>query len=393
MQQSKPIRPHFLPFSRPTLEWEEIDEVVDSMRSGWITMGPKVAKLEQVFWEWSGGQEAIAVNSATAGLHLALLALNLNPGDEVITTPITWPSTVNNIEVCGATPVFADVDPDTLQINPAEVEKRITSKTKAVIPVHFAGAPCDLKPIRDICARHGISLVEDAAHAVGACYGDRLVGSDSEIAVFSFHSTGNMTTGDGGMILCRDTDRAARMRSLRFHGISKDAWKHHAKGETPQYEVCEPGYQYNMPDLAAAIGLRQFKRLDEFNARRTLLAENYHRLFLDIPPILPLGQVPYPHRHAWHLYVVRLDLDALTLDRDQFVQALREENIGVELHFPCVHLHKYYRERYGYKRGDLPDSEWNSDRLFSLPLYPLLTESDQTDVVEAIRKLLKRYAR
>jgi len=393
MKEDGPVRENFLPFSRPTIGEDEINEVLDSLRSGWLTTGPKVARLEEAFSDWSGGQQAIAVNSATSGLHLALATMDLGAEDEVITTPLTWPSTVNNIEICGARPVFADVQKHTLQIEPAEVDRRITGKTRAVVPVHFAGAPCDLDPLREICRNRGIRLIEDAAHAVGTSYKDYLVGSDSEVAVFSFHPIKNMTTGEGGMILCRSQAEAARMRMLRFHGISRDAWKRYAKGGTPQYEVHEPGFKYNMLDLMAAIGLHQFKRLEEFNGRRKVLAENYLKLFADIPQISPLGQVPYNHQHAWHLFVVRLDIDSLTIGRDQFLQALQEENIGTGLHFPAVHLQKFYREKYGFKRGDLPSAEWNSDRIFSMPLYPSLTEADQGDVVAAIKKISKRHSR
>jgi dTDP-4-amino-4,6-dideoxygalactose transaminase len=228
MTDNVPVRSVFLPFSRPTIGQAEIDEVVDSLRSGWLTTGPKVIRFENEFLQWSGSKEAIAVNSATAGLHLAVATLDLAPGDEVITTSITWPSTVNNIEICGVRPVFADVDRETLQIDPAEVEKHLSSRTRAVIPVHFAGAPCDLDPIKEICRSKGLSLIEDAAHAVGTVYRGRLVGSDSEFAVFSFHPIKNMTTGEGGMVLCNDTERAKRMRRLRFHGISRDAWKRYS---------------------------------------------------------------------------------------------------------------------------------------------------------------------
>lgn len=393
MVENGPVRSSFLPFSRPTIGEEEINEVVDSMKSGWLTTGPKVAMLEEAFSKWSGGQRAIAVNSATSGLHLALATLDLSEGDEIITTPITWPSTSNNIELCGAKTIFADVDRNTLQIDVSEVERHITSRTRAVIPVHFAGAPCDLDALSEICRARRISLVEDAAHAVGTRYKERLIGYASYFAVFSFHPIKNMTTGEGGMILCRDDDKAARMRMLRFHGISRDAWKRYSKGGTPQYEVHEPGFKYNMLDIMAAIGIHQFKRLEEFNAKRTTLAHNYLQLFEDVPQISPLGEIPYPHQHSWHLFVVRLDIDSLTIDRDNFIQELQAENIGIGLHFPAVHLQKYYRERYGYKLGDFPNAEWNSARLFSLPLYPLLTEADQLDVVAAIKKIIRRHTR
>jgi len=305
------VRRPFLPFCRPTIEEEEIGEVVDSLESGWITTGPKVARFEEAFREWSGGQEAIAVNSATAGLHLALATLDLNPGDEVITTPITWPSTANNIEITGAKTVFADVDKDTLQISPDEIARNITDRTRAVIPVHFAGAPCDLGPIRRICDSQDLELIEDAAHAAGTRYKGTLVGSDSKIAVFSIHPIKSMTTGEGGMILCNDRTRAERMRRLRFHGISRDVWRRYARGGTPQYEVIEPGYKYNMLDIQAAIGIHQFRKLERFNRRRRGLAENYLRLLEDIPELLPLSPPMYDHCHAWHLFVVRLDIDRL----------------------------------------------------------------------------------
>ncbi len=393
MSENVPVRPAFLPFSRPTIGQAEIDEVVDSMRSGWLTTGPKVARFEEEFSQWSGGQEAIAVNSATAGLHVAVVTLDLAPGDEVITSPITWPSTVNNIEICGARPVFADVDHETLEIDPADVERHLSPKTRAIIPVHLTGAPCDLDPLREICKTRNLNLIEDAAHAVGTRYKGRLIGSDSELAVFSFHPIKNMTTGEGGMILCNDPERANRMRRLCFHGISRDAWKRYSKGGVPQYEVREPGFKYNMLDLEAAIGLHQFEQLEKFNTRRAGLARNYDRLLADIPEIRPLGIPLYPHRHAWHLYIVRLEIEALTIDRDRFLLALRDENIGTGLHFPAVHLQRFYREKYGYRPGVLPNAEWNSERLFSLPLYPLLEEKDQEDVAEALRKTIERYRR
>ncbi len=382
----------FIPFCRPTIEKEEIEEVKDSLKSGWITTGPKTALLEERFSQWLGEkQEAIAVNSATAGLHLSLLTLDLEPGDEVITTSITWPSTVNSIVHCRARPVFADVERHTLQIDTEDIEKRITKRTRAVIPVHFAGAPCDLDPIRRLCKERGLSLVEDAAHAIGTSYKGRLVGSDSEVAIFSFHPIKNMTTGEGGMILCSDRKRADRMRRLRFHGISRDAWKRYSKGGSPQYEVVEPGYKYNMLDMEAALGLHQLQKLSRFNERRKALAENYMHLLHGLDWIMPLKPPSYAHVHAWHLFVVRLDVEQLKVDRDWFISELQDEGIGVGLHFPAVHLQRFYRERFGFREGDLPQAEWNSKRLFSLPLYPLLSENDQERVVNALKKVFNRH--
>jgi len=384
-------RDTFLPFSRPTIGQQEIDEVVDCLRTGWLTTGPKVIKLEELFVEYSGGkQEAIALNSATAGLHLALVTLDIKPGDEIITTPITWPSTVNVIEHCGAKPIFADVNKDTLQIDPYSIEERISSRTKAIIPVHFAGAPCDLDPIREIAKQHNISVIEDAAHAVGTRYKGQVIGSESEIAVFSFHPIKNMTTGEGGMILCNNHERAQRLKMLRFHGISRDAWKRYAKGGIPQYEVYEPGFKYNMLDIQAAIGIHQFQKLSYFNHRRYTLAMNYLHLLRNVHEIMPLAEMPYEHTHVWHLFVVRLDIDSLTVSRDEFIMALQELNIGIGLHFPAIHLQHYYKNKYGFKTGDLPNAEWNSQRLFSLPLYPALSEADQEYVVDALKYLIER---
>ncbi len=384
-------RASFLPFSKPSITEEEINEVIDSMRSGWLTTGPKVSQFEEMFRNWSGGQEAVAVNSATAGLHIGLMTLNLSAGDEVITSPITWPSTVNVIELCGATPIFADVDRDTLQIDPEEIEKKISPRTKAIIAVHFGGAPCNLDAINELCQKHNLSLIEDAAHAIGTKYKDKLIGQDSELAVFSFHPIKNITTGEGGMILCKNSDRANRLRRLRFHGISTDAWRRYKKGGVPRYEVIEPGFKYNMLDIQAAIGLHQFKKLPDFNKKRKILAENYLKYLKDIPEILPLSKVAYPHTHAWHLFVVRLNIEAIKLSRDQFLEVLQKENIGCGIHFLTIHLQKYYKEKYGFNIGSLPNAEYNSERLFSLPLYPLMSEEDQLDVVEALRNIINEH--
>ncbi len=383
-----------IPFCRPTIEEDEINEVVDSLKSGWITTGPKVVRFEEEFKNWAGGKvSAVSVNSATAGLHICLKCLDLKPGDEVITTSITWPSTVNNIEICGGTPVFADCDKDTLQILPSEIEKRITPRTRAVIPVHFAGAPVDLDEVRALCRKYNLSLIEDAAHAVGTRYKGRLIGEDSEFCVFSFHPIKNITTGEGGMILCKSEENAKRLRLLRFHGISRDAAKRYQRGSSPQYEVIEPGFKYNMLDIQAAIGLHQFKKLERFNERRRELARNYFELLRDVSEVMPLFPPKYPHTHAWHLFILRLDLNAVTVNRDQFIAELQEEGIGIGLHFPAIHLQHYYREKYGFKKGMLPNAEWNSERLFSIPLYPLLTEREQEMVVETIKKVIKRRKR
>ncbi|HLJ25936.1 MAG TPA: aminotransferase class I/II-fold pyridoxal phosphate-dependent enzyme [Candidatus Angelobacter sp.] len=390
--RSRGPRNSFLPFSRPTIEEDEIAEVVDSLQSGWITSGPKVVRFEEMFSKYFDGAEAVAVNSATAGLHIVLHALGIGAGDEVIVPSITWPSTANVVELLGAKAVFADVDSSTLQIDPAEIPRLATSRTRAVVPVHYAGAPADIDEIRRLAAQRNLSVIEDAAHAVGTGYRGRQIGSDSFAAVFSFHPIKNITTGEGGMIVCRDSELARRLRLLRFHGTSKDAWRRF-QGRGPQYEVLEPGYKYNMLDLQAALGLHQFPKLQRFNSERRRLAAWYGEALASIPEILPIGLVPYPADHAWHLYVVRLKSGGLTVDRDKFIDGLSQENIGAGLHFSALHLHPYYRDRYHYHDGDLPRAEAAGASILSLPLYPTLTHEDQQDVVDALARVIARHRR
>ncbi|MEZ6187831.1 MAG: aminotransferase class I/II-fold pyridoxal phosphate-dependent enzyme [Planctomycetota bacterium] len=382
-----------IPFSRPTIDQPEIDEVVDSLRSGWITSGPKVERFEALFRERLGVAHAIAVNSATAGLHLAVACLDLEPGDEVIVPSLTWASTANVVELCGGRTVFADVDPGTLCLDPADVARRITPRTRALIPVHFAGQPADLNALRDLAREHGLTLIEDAAHALGTSYRGTEVGASGDLTVYSFHPIKNITTGEGGMIVLEDEALAERLRLLRFHGVSKNAWKRYSGGGRPRYEVVEPGYKYNMLDLQAALGIQQLKRLEAFNARRTELAERYTRALADQPGLTPLAPVGYPAQHAWHLYVVRLDLEATTLDRDGFMQALQDEGVGTGLHFPPLHTQSFFRETYGYAPGDLPHAEQAGEEILSLPLYPLLTDSDQDRVLETIARVLAAHRR
>jgi len=390
---AKPRRGSFLQFSRPTIEDDEVAEVVDSLRSGWITSGPKVARFEEAFRQRLGVEHAVAVNSATAGLHLAAAVLNLTPGDEVIVPPITWAATANVVELCGGRTVFADVDPETLCLNPEDTARRITGHTRAIIPVHYAGQPADLDAFRALADQHGLTLIEDAAHALGAVYRGVEVGASGNLVIFSFHPIKNITTGEGGMIMCQDGAVADRLRLLRFHGVSKNAWKRYHRGGVPEYDVIEPGWKYNMLDLQAALGLRQIEKLGRFNARRKQLAERYAQLLADVPEVGPLGAARYPSAHAWHLFVVRLDLKTVTLDRNEFMLALQEENIGTGLHFPALHLSKYYREKHGYVRGQLPHAEDAGDRVISLPLYPLLSEADQDDVVAALKRVIAGHRR
>jgi len=381
------MRPEFLPFSRPSISESDIAAVADVMRSGWITTGRKAAAFEKAFSEYVGCNDAVALSSATAAMHLVLCALGVGEGDEVITPSMTWVSTVNLISLAGATPVFADVERDTLMVSPESVERCITPRTKVMIPVHFAGAPADMTPMRQIAGQNGIFCLEDAAHAVGTEYMGSRIGR-SGTSIFSFHPIKNITTGEGGMFCSDDPELLDRIRCLKFHGLGIDAYDRATQGRSPQAEVLEPGFKYNLTDLAGVLGLNQLQRLDEFNLKRTGLAMRYREKLSGVDEIIPLADPAYAIKHAWHLFIVRLDTDKTGLSRDEFMQALKERNIGTGLHFRAVHLQKYYRETMKIERGALPNTEWNSDRICSLPLFPDMTETDVDDVVNAIKEIL-----
>lgn len=383
-------RNEFLPFSKPTIGKEEIDEVIDSLKSGWITTGPKTQQFEEDFKKYIGCRYALSLSSATAGLHLSLMALNIGKDDEVITTSMTFAATINQIELRGAKPVFVDIDLDTLQMDVTQIESKITPKTKAIVPVHFAGQPCDMDIIYKLASKYNLHVVEDAAHAIGTEYKGEKIGRNSEIAVFSFHPIKNITTGEGGMVVTRDEEIAEKIKLLRFHGISKDAWKRYTSKGSSQYEVLMPGYKYNFMDIQAAIGIWQLKKLDAFIESRRKQAKYYNEAFRDISEIIPLSPVKYPVKHAWHLYIIKLELEKIKVNRNEFISLLKEENIGTSVHFEAIHLQPYYRNTYGYKEGNFPKTEYASERIISLPLYPLLTQKDQDDVVEAIKRILDR---
>jgi UDP-4-amino-4-deoxy-L-arabinose-oxoglutarate aminotransferase len=383
----------FVPLSRPTIGDEEIGSVVDCLRSGWLTSGPKVLSFEAAFCARLGVRHAVAVNSATAGLHLSLAAIGVGPGDEVITASLTWPSAVNAIELMGARPVFVDVVPDSLLIDIGDVARRITERTRAVIPVHYAGAPADLETLDSVIADSPVVVLHDAAHALGTVYKGREIGAYQSLAerdatVFSFHPIKNITTGEGGMVLTQNDRLAQRLRLLRFHGVTKDAWARREGRGTAHYEVIEPGWKYNMLDLQAALGIEQLAKLDRFNRDRAELAARYDELLAGMSEIRPIGRPPYQHDHAWHLYVVRLDLDRLPMGRDRFMHALVEEGVGSGLHFSPVHLHRYYAEKYEYRVGDLPVTEEAGETILSLPLYPAMTYAQQNHVVWAVKKII-----
>jgi dTDP-4-amino-4,6-dideoxygalactose transaminase len=380
----------FLPFSRPSISQEAIDEVVACLKSGWITTGPRVKQFEEDLKTYLGAPHVLALTSATAGLHLVLTALNLKPGDEVITTPMTFAATLNTIVLAGGRPVLVDVEPGTYNMDMARIQKAVTKRTRAIMPVHFAGLPVDLDPLYDIAKKHGLRVIEDAAHAIGTEYKGRRIGSFGDIQVFSFHPNKNMTTGEGGCVATRDEKLASDVALLRFHGMDREAWNRFGKKGSQHYEIIAPGYKYNMMDIQAALGLHQLKQLDGFIKRRTEIAHRYHRLLKDWPQWTLTREPSYSHRHAWHLYTPLINPDAATMDRDAFMQGMKDRNIGTGLHYRAVHLYPYYREQFGFKRGDFPNAETISERIVSLPLFPSMTDADQDRVVAAMANLFGR---
>ncbi|MCL2790280.1 MAG: aminotransferase class I/II-fold pyridoxal phosphate-dependent enzyme [Desulfobulbus sp.] len=381
------MRSQFLPFSKPSISEAEIEAVAEVLRSGWITTGAKTAAFEQAFAGYCQAQDAVALNSATASMHLVLVAMGIGPGDEVITPSLTWVSTVNLLRLLGATPVFADIDRDSLMVSRQTVEPLLSERTRLIIPVHFAGAAVDLEPLRQMAAARHIPLIEDAAHAAGTEYQGKKIGQQGT-AIFSFHPIKNMTCGEGGMFCSDDVDLLEHIRRLKFHGLGMDAFDRTMQGRSPQAEVQEPGFKYNLTDMAAALGLGQLSRLDAFIEKRTALAERYLALLADVPEILPLIPPTYPMRHSWHLFAVRLDSQKAGMGREQFMAELKKRNIGTGIHFKAVHQQRYYQECLPLPAGTLPNTEWNSERLCSLPLFPDMELDDVDDVVRAIKEVL-----
>lgn len=378
------MRQEFLPFTRPAITETDIQAVVDVLRSGWITNGPQNQALEQGFCELTGSKYAVALSSATAGMHLLLKAMKIGPGDEVITPSMTWVSIVNMIVLAGATPVFCDVDKDTLLVTPESVQAVITPRTRLIVPVHFAGAPCDIDGIRKVAG--DIPVVEDAAHAVGTFYKGRHIGQGNS-AIYSLHAIKNVTAGEGGVFCTDDPALADEIRLMKFHGIKVDAFDRENRGRAPQAEVFEPGFKYNLTDMQAALAVSQLQRQVNINRKRLELAMRYRELLADVPGVQPLADPQgYGFTHAWHLFIVRVTAENLC--RDDFMSELKKRNIGTGLHFRCAHLQRYYREVMGFKAGMLPNTEYNSDRICSLPLFPDMKREDVDDVVSAIREVL-----
>ncbi|MEP7132377.1 MAG: DegT/DnrJ/EryC1/StrS family aminotransferase, partial [Acidobacteriota bacterium] len=369
----------------------EIAELIDTLKSGWITTGPKVERFTKEFAEYVGGRYAVPVSSATGGLHVALLALGVGPGDEVITTPMTFVATLNTIVHCGAVPVLVDIDRATLNIRVEEIEKKITPRTKAILPVHYVGQAADLDPILEMAARRGVAVLEDAAHAVGSEYRGRKIGSFPTTSVFSFHPNKNMTTGEGGMVVTSDEAVFEKASLLKFHGMDREAWKRFAKAGSPRYDVALPGFKYNMMDIQAALGLHQLKKLEGFLVERERLARRYDSALGGVAGLILPKPVPYPVRHAWHLYTPLVDVDRLTIGRDQFMAELKARNIGTGLHYTAAHEFSYYAERFGWRPDDFPEAHFVSERIVSLPLFPGLTDADQDDAIDAIRSVLTAF--
>jgi dTDP-4-amino-4,6-dideoxygalactose transaminase len=382
------VRSEFLPFSTPTIGDDEINEVVDSLRSGWITTGPKVKRFEDQFRAYVGARYAVPLSSATAGLHLTLLALKIREGDEIITTPMTFASTVSMIVLCGGTPVLADIEPGTLNLDIGKVREKITPRTRAVIPVHFAGQSCDMDPLSALAREFGLTIIEDAAHAAGTEYKGQRIGSLDTISIFSFHPNKNITTGEGGMVCSPDETFAEEISLLKFHGMNREAWKRFSAQGNPGYDIMLPGFKYNMMDIQAAIGLHQLPKLDAFIARRTEIAEFYNQSFADMEELQAPAYAPYPQRHAWHLYTPLVRIEKLAIDRDRFMAELKGHNIGSGLHYKAIHHHAWYRENLPVPTGSLPNADYASDRILSLPLFPKMTMEDAADVVEAVKAVI-----
>lgn len=394
------VRENFLPYALPSIGEEEIAEVVDTLRSGWVTTGPKVKRFENDFNAYVGSSNAIAVNSCTAGLHTALAALGIGPGDEVILPTFTFCATANVVVHLGARPVLVDVGAD-MEIDPKAIAAAVTTRTRAIMPVHYAGQSCDLDAIYEIAASNDIAVVEDAAHAVGSSYQGKSIGSDylsarypklRRATAFSFYANKNMTTGEGGMITTADEELAQQMRVLSLHGMSKDAWRRYSNSGSWFYEVVSAGYKNNMTDIAAALGIHQLRRLNTFIDARQRYARMYDSAFAGLDVL----QTPVMHsdrNHVYHLYAVRLNPDALSIDRGGFIEELKRANIGTSVHFIPVHLHPFYREYFGYQRGDMPQAEAIYDNIISLPLYPAMSEQDVNDVIEAVQQIASTHRR
>ncbi|NIM12125.1 MAG: aminotransferase class I/II-fold pyridoxal phosphate-dependent enzyme [Candidatus Aminicenantes bacterium] len=377
-------RKDFLVFGSPLIENDEIEEVVKSMKCGWIGTGPKVQRFEEMFKEYKGVKYAMALNSCTAALHLSLNVIGIQPGDEVIVPTMTFASTANAVIHSGGKPVLVDCQKATMNIDPQQIEAKITPKTRAIIVVHFAGRPCEMDDIMEIARKHGLKVIEDCAHTIEAQYKGKDTGLFGDIGCFSFYVTKNIITGEGGMAITNNEAYADKIKVLALHGMSKDAWRRFSDEGYKHYQVVYAGFKYNMMDIQAAMGIHQLPRVESYWKRRKEIWNIYNEAFKDLPVFLP-APVPDYIKHSYHLYTLLPDIHRLGITRDRFLDEMTKRNIGVGVHYIALHLHPYYQQTYGYKEGDFPNAEWISQRTVSLPLSPKLTDRDVNDVIEAVK--------
>ncbi len=387
-----PVRKEFLPYGTQWFDEKEINEVIDSLKSNWITTGPKMKLFEEGFKNFIGSKYAVAVNSGTAALHISTSCIDIKPGDEVITTPLTFVASANCVVYRGGTPILADIKKDTYNIDPNEIKKKITPKTKAIIPVHFAGQPCDMDEIKEIAEENNLIIIEDAAHAVDAEYKGKKIGNISDLTVFSFHPVKNMTTAEGGMVTTNNDEFTDKLLMFRTHGISRNATKRFGKSGGYYYDMQYLGFRYNLSELHASLGIHQLNKLELFQKRRREIVKIYNRELQNIEEIT-IPFVKNDVKHSWHIYVIQLDLKSLRVDREQVFYALREENIGVNVHYIPVHYHSYYQIKYGLKKGILPNVEWLYPRIITIPIFPRMSDDDVYDVINALEKVVKYYRR
>lgn len=390
IEGGKQIRESFLPYGKQWLDEKEINEVIDCLKSDWITTGPKMRLFEENFKKFKDSKYAIAVNSGTAALHISTSCIDIKPGDEVITTPLTFVASANCVVYRGGTPVFADIDTDTYNINPEEIKKKITQKTKAIIPVHFAGQPCKMDDITEIAEENDLYIIEDAAHAIDAEYKGRKIGNISDLTTFSFHPVKNITTAEGGMVTTNNDEFYEKLLMFRTHGISKDAVNRFGKSGDFYYDMQYLGFRYNLSELHSALGIHQLDKLESFQRRRGEIVKIYNRELQNIEEI----KIPFVKKnikHSWHLYVIQLEIEKLRVNRDYIFKALREENIGINVHYIPVHYHSYYQNKFGFKKGILPNVEWLFPRILTIPLFPHMSDDDVYDVINALEKVIKYY--
>jgi len=387
-KEEPPVRNDFLIFGSPKIEQPEIDEVVECLKSGWIGTGPRVQKFENAFRDYIGSKYAMALNSCTAALHLSMLVLGMSTGNEVITTPMTFAATSNAILHTGAKPVFVDVEKDSMNIDPNLIEKAITPKTKAILPVHFAGRPCKMDHIMEIAQKNNLLVIEDAAHAIEAKFKGKKIGNIGDMTCFSFYVTKNLVTGEGGMLTTNNEEWSKKIKIFALHGMSKDAWKRFADEGYKHYQVVSLGFKYNMMDIQASLGIHQLGRLDKNFERRKEIWEIYNKAFEGLPITTPLEEKDIVH--ARHLYTLLLDIDKLKISRDEFMNALHRENIGIGVHYISLHLQPYYKETFGFKEDDFPNAAYISERTVSIPFSAKLTDKDVQDVIESVTKVINK---